>query len=274
MMNYKRILFSVLVLISLLSFSCKTVDFETIDNLESPVNPDKGFYLLINVIEQRPLIDELLPLFFPEDPAIEGILNDTRWIMLSLQGQSWVVDLMGQYQRGNIKLALGSNPQWQKEKYDGQVYYRNSQSQIAVQLKDRNRIWLYNQNLSNQLYPLSLQNIQGEPYSFRFRAGQNSMIEIQKHYPSLNPVLKTLGLSLYQPDLTGNFPVEIRLTGQEGKEKALTALGKLSMLSLIGRKVMEADISMEEGILLFSHFSLNQDEWTGLYRSLLQGVQP
>lgn len=261
----------------ILLLSCKTIDIQETGALLSPVDPQSDLFLLVQTETQQQLVDSLMTQMVPGgqlSPAVVEILQQCRWIFLSQQNELWKLDLYGDFPSGKIKFALGADSQWKKTTWQNRTWFQHQSSPVMLTLEGKDHIWIFSSCQPSEEHEIYISDSNQDPYSLQIRISEGGIKELQKQIPGLNAVINTLELSLMTPDLSGSYPAEIKLSGMEGNSRALTALGKVSMLSLVGRNIMDASIEIDDPEVRFYGFSISPDKWAGIYRSLFEGVQP
>lgn len=245
--------------------ACKTIP--TGEGLiESPVNPDSASYMYLSLPQQRGLLDTMLMQKEMQDPALDNILERTDWIRASATvDNEWALHLEGRYPLGKIRIALNSSKEWQQEPGNSYVHTLTG---LHLVLADKNQLWVLTPDMPLDLYSYREESL---PLSLVFRSEEGAVKALNLHNAGIAPLLQGLELQLYDREDSDSFSLNIRLKSLPGKERALTALAKVFMLSLLGPRAMDARIESSQGEVFFQDMEILAAEWEELYQSILSG---
>lgn len=251
-----------------LLFSCKTLIEVPQGDIHSYVSPLSDPFLLVDTQSQRKLLIQEMNRLQLNDPELLNLLEDTQWLIAGLEGEGMLLQLSGDFPRGKLKLGLGSSSLWQKES-EG-VY---SQGDLLLNVQDRSRILLSRGlDISPEAMPLSLLSLQGDPLVLQASLGTDSMAKIRRETPILRDTVQAMEFQLSLPP-GEEYQLRVTLRGEVGKEKALNASGRVYLLSLVGRKIMDSEQISQPGRVEFYAISLKEGEWMEIADILLQGVE-
>jgi len=277
-------------LLCLTFLACKTLpQGETV--IPSPVNPEGDNYFFASLPQQRAFIDFMLKQQELQDPAVDNILDRTRWISASSKGQGlWALHLEGRYPLGKIRIGLSASSDWQESSFESEnmsmgfsdegeddyfeydslslTSYVHNKTGLRLILADRERLWVISPGMSFKLYEYKES---GEDSVFHFRVGSEALNILNLQQASISPFLQGIDLKLEENGQNGVFLLNIGLKSLPGKERALTAVGKVFMLSLLGPRAMDARVERTREEVLFQNMEIQMDEWAELYRSILSG---
>lgn len=254
-------------LILSLLFSCKTLPDPNAGELESFVSEQADPFLLMNTVSQKDLLEGQMEQLQIADPQILKLLEDSRWLLAGMQGDKLQIQLTGDFPTGKLKMGLGGSSDW--EKVDRGIY---RQGDLLLDISERSRILLSRGlPLTEKSRYFSLLSAEGEPLILQAVLGEESMARLRRNTPVLRSTVQVMEFQLV-PGRGVDYQLLVSLSGKEGEERALNATGRVYLLSLFGKKVMEAEQFSFSGRVDFRGIPLTEYEWMEFVSSLMQGV--
>ncbi len=261
----KKNIFPILIiLLSLIFFSCRTVPVNEGAAYYLPDDGDRTLYLDGSKAEAflRPMTES----FGVDDyESIEPLLKATERIYLVTRGEALFIQGQGDYNTGFISFVLRTNRDWKKEKIGPFKTYYSQSTSLQLAFPDSRTFFISQGNLSDLLeayhgggsvhYPFTPEREKSESLLLRLSLDKGDLLPMQE---LLKIPFKSAEMAL-SPGEDDLLLMDVSLRGEENSGRVMGTALKLFLLASVGRSVMNSPMETGNDFASISDVSVDLD---------------